>query len=365
MSDQEQTEKQNPVALAAPPKDKRETASTAIAAAAQASIQMRSFMAIERPRNMLQVRDAILAECRLPGFAESAIYRKPVGKKKNDETGRWEEQFVEGLSVRYAESALRNFKNLYSSITAIFDDEDKALVRVTVMDLEGNATIETDVTITKTVERRELKKNQVPLATRKNSYGDTVYLLPATSDEVTIKTNAAVSKALRNAVLRLLPADLRDESEATCRETMAKKDAEDPKAATKKLFDSFSSIGVKPAQLHEYLGHQNDLQPSELTELRGIFLAIKTQETTWRDVMATKSPEEVDAEGNPVVNKQAQKTADVIQRAKERVANKTKPKEDKPTVVETAGEATPETKTEEPASTPPATQPRMREPGED
>src|SRR5690606_29143084 len=76
-----------------------ETAATSIAAAAKAAIEARYILALKRPRDWDTVRTRLLKECDRPGFADAAIYRKPVGKKKDPETGRYEQSFVEGLSV--------------------------------------------------------------------------------------------------------------------------------------------------------------------------------------------------------------------------------------------------------------------------
>lgn len=278
-----------------------ETAATAIAAAAEATIKARYVLAMRRPRDIDVVRTRLLKECKRPGFAEAALYRKPVGNKKNEQTGRWEKAFIEGLSVRFAEAAIRSVTNFYASATSIYDDPQKGIVRVTVMDLETNATIETDVHVSKTVERRSLKDGQQALGQRLNSYGDVVYIVQATDDEVLNKTNALVSKALRNGVLRLLPGDIQDECEAQCRATQAKADKEDPEAARKKLFDGFAAIGIMPNQLKEYLGHNNDLQPAELRSLRGIYSAIRDGETTWQAIVDAKEGADPKPVAKPVV----------------------------------------------------------------
>ncbi len=295
-----------------------ETAAIAIAAAAKASIEARYILAMKRPRDWDTVRTKLLKECERPGFAEAAIYKKPVGSKKNEETGEWEKQFIEGLSVRFAEAAIRNVSNFYSSATSIYDDLDKAIVRVTVMDLESNATIEMDVHVTKSVERRSLKKGQRPIAQRVNSYGDAVFIVAATDDEVLNKTNALISKALRNGVLRLLPGDIQDECEEKCRATQRNRDAQDPAAAKKRLFDGFAALGIMPDQLKDYLGHVGELQPAELADLRGIYSAIRDGETTWAAIVEAKTPNG-DGEKNGAA---AKKVDELLEKHKAKAANK-------------------------------------------
>jgi len=263
-----------------------ETAAAAVAASAKATIEARYIVAMKRPRNMDNVRTLLLRECRRPGFAEAARYRKPVGRKYNEETRQWEAAHVEGLSVRFAEAAMRLMGNLSVEAASLYDDAQKVIVRVSVTDLETNAVVTTDVTVAKTVERKTLKKGQRALRERLNSYGDKVFLVEATDDEVLNRVNALASKAKRNAVLSLLPADIRDECDETCVRVMHDADAKDPDAAKKKLLDAFAGIGVLPGSLAEYLGHDTaQLAPAELAELRATYAAIRDGETTWSAVV--------------------------------------------------------------------------------
>lgn len=284
-----------------------ETASTAVAAAEKTAIEARHILAKRFPRDWENVRVKLLAECKRPGFADAAIYRKPVGRKFDEATNQWVEKFVEGLSVRFAEAALRHMGNVYTSFKSIYDDDDKSIVRTTVMDLESNFTSEGDVTVRKTVERSKLKKGQVPLSRRVNSYGEPVFLVPATDDELLNKVNALNSKALRNGAMRILPGDIQDECEALCRKVQADRDAKDPDAARKALFQAFADQGIMPAALKAYLGATGDtLQPAQLAELRAIYAAIRDGETTWNEVVAAKEAEAAQAQGQAAQGGHAQ-----------------------------------------------------------
>lgn len=341
-----------------------ETASVAIAAAAKATIEARYIIAMKRPRDLDVVRQKLLKECERPGFAEAAIFRKPLGSKFNDETGKWEKQYAEGLSVRFAEAAKRCLTNIYWSAVSIYDDQEKSVVRVTVMDLESNDTGETDIHVSKTVERSKLKEGQRPLAERVNSGGKKVYVVPATDDEILNKVNALISKAFRNNLLRIVPGDIQDECEEKCRATQADRDKKDPGAAKKKLFDAFAGIGVMPDALKEYLGHPNDLAPSELAELRAIFSAIRDGETTWAAIVDAKSP----AEGTEKNGAAQKKVEDLIDKHKTKQAAKGKGDEK-----DKAQAKTPEGSAGTPSETPAQGQPtepkteakQGREPGQD
>src|SRR4029077_1955184 len=101
---------------------KAETAASALAAQAAAAVQARHIVAIKYPRNIDRVRVLLLKACERPLFAEKAIYCKPLGKQLNKKTGRWEEAFAEGLSIRFAEEAVRTLGNAITEAKIVYDD---------------------------------------------------------------------------------------------------------------------------------------------------------------------------------------------------------------------------------------------------
>lgn len=259
-----------------------ETASTAVAAQAKALVEARYIMAIRRPRDMDTVREKMLKECKRPSFAAVARYVKPIGKDKT----KW----PTGPSIRFAEAAVRNMTNITVETMTVYDDRQQRIVRVTVTDLEANVPYSQDVTITKTIERRNTKQGDTVLSTRSNSYGDTLYILEATDDDIQNKQNALISKAVRTLGLRLIPGDIVDECMSLVVETQRTEDAQDPDAAKRRLFDSFATIGVSVEQIKEYLGHAaTSLTPAETADLRALFAAIRDGEATWRDAMDGKA----------------------------------------------------------------------------
>ena len=255
-----------------------ETTSTAVAAQVQAAIQARYVMALKRPRDLFQVRAQLLKECQRPGFAESAMYAKPVGGKA-----------VTGLSVRFAEAAIRCMTNMAVEVMSIYDDPKKKITRVTVTDTEANVPYALDLTIEKTVERSKVATNQPYISVRINSYGKPTYLVEATEGDLVVKENALISKAVRTLALRHLPGDIQDECKAAINTTLTNKAAQDPDAERKKLLDAFATLRVEPKDLTEYLGHDvGKIVPAELVELRQVYSAIKAGEATWVQVLADK-----------------------------------------------------------------------------
>lgn len=253
-------------------------ATAALVAKARAEIEARYTMAMHRPRRMDQVRQNIMMECRRPGFAKAAIYKKPIGDG------------VFGLSIRFAEAAARHFGNIAMEVTQIYDDEDSRIMRVSATDLETNVVWPMDVTIAKTVERRHLKRGQQCIAQRTNSYGDLVYIVPASEDDLLTKQGALVSKALRVCILRIIPGNLQDEAYDICNEILKDAAAKDPDEARNSMCDSFAELHVMPAQLEEWLGHELAIAtPAEIEQLRRMYVAIRDGEGTWPEMLAARA----------------------------------------------------------------------------
>ncbi len=258
-----------------------ETASAAVAAAAQAQIQAAYTMALHRPRDLDHVRVNLLKDCARPSFAEVARYRKPIGRG------------VEGPSIRFVEAALRRLGNVDSSSVVTLDDDHKRIVQVTVIDLEANYRQSESVTIRKEIERTSRIAGRDVLAQRPNSRGGTVYTYTAIGeDEIADKVAAAVSKAMRRCGLRVIPGDITEECMVAVRRTKQDAAAKDPDAERHALADAFSGLGVLPKDLTAYLGHDlAKCSPVEITELRDVYTAIRDGEVTWVEILSHKQGE--------------------------------------------------------------------------
>jgi len=143
-----------------------------------------------------------------------------------------------------------------TEVTTLYEDESLRRVRISALDLETNAQFTRDVQIKKTVERKSKKgREHEIISERKNSYGETVYILEATDDELYVKESAWVSKVLRNEGLRLIPTDIIEEGMAIARKTVADRVLQDPEGEKKKLLDAFSSLGISPKEIKKYIKH--------------------------------------------------------------------------------------------------------------
>lgn len=255
-----------------------EISATTLAAEIEAVVKAKFAVAQARPRDIDMARSRILKSCRRPGFARAARYSKPVAGKP-----------IQGPSIRFAEEAVRAMHNIDISVRTIFEDADRRKIRVDCIDLEANTGYSAEALLQKTVERRKLREGQTPLGSRVNSYGDTVYLIEATEDEMLTKTNAIVSKVIRTQGLRLVPADIVDEAMEECIRTSRNADAKDPDGARRRILDSFDALGVTPDDLKTHLGiDPQHLQPKGIEELRKLYQAISDSETTWQEVVREK-----------------------------------------------------------------------------
>lgn len=256
-----------------------ETAAQAVAAREQAAIQARYIMAIQRPRKVETFRVKLLEECKRTGFAEVARYSKPMGGTN-----------IEGPSIRFVEAALRYFQNIDVNVSTVYDSPEMRICRVVVTDMEGNLGYATEIQVQKTVERKNGKGREV-IGERTNTYGDKVYIVVATDDEILVKQAALVSKAIRTQGLRLLPGDVVEEAQQLVIATMSKGVVDDPKAAIRKLIDAFAEYRITPDDLVSYIGKPLDrMQPKDITKLRTIFSAIRDGETNWDEVMEEENP---------------------------------------------------------------------------
>ena len=240
----------------------QDATTAALAAQSQARIQARVLVALNRPRNPDTVRQNLLNLCESSAFAESAVYVLPRG------------QGVEGLSIRFAEEAARLHGNLDIETPVIAENDERMVVRVSCTDLETNTSYMTDLSISKTVERKS-KKGEV-IRERLNSKGETIYIVRANESDFTTKKNAEISKAMRTQILRLLPEQLKAEAKARLDQVRQANVPQDPEARRRKLVDAFGKIGIDAEALTRFVGRPlSTLTAEDFTSLQGVWSAVK------------------------------------------------------------------------------------------
>jgi len=257
-----------------------EHAAIQVAATAKAEVEAAFIIALKMPRNKEQSRVEILDSCKNLIFAEKVLYKKPVGGGKS----------IEGPSIRFAEEAIRTWGNVKIQHYTIYEDAERRLSMVNVIDLEKNISYSKQMVIEKTVERKN-SKGRIIMSERLNSYNERVFIVAATDDELRNKEAAMLSKEIRNASLRIIPQDIIDEAIETTRKTIITKAANDPQAEKKKIIDSFNSIGLKPIELEKYLNSKIDtISPAQIVDLRAIYTSIKDGQSVWKDYVDEAEP---------------------------------------------------------------------------
>ena len=263
-----------------------ELSAIAVAAAAKAEVEASYVMALKKPRNDEDARIGILNVCKNPIFAEKAIYKKPVGG-----------QTIEGPSIRFAEEMLRHWGNVKTLQSCIFEDELKRIVKITVIDLESNLSYSKEVTVEKKVERKDAKGREV-IGERTNSYGQKVFIVRATEDEMQNKEAALASKLIRNNGLRLIPEYIIQEAMETAAAAMKARVNKDPEAEKRKVLDAFAQLGIRPSEIEKYLKHKIDqVTPAEILDLRQVYSALKDGQARWSDYV--QSPDAASAPEMP------------------------------------------------------------------
>lgn len=291
----------------------------------EAKFKSACVLARQFPRDIDRVRVSILKECARPGFAEVGMYSLPRADKS-----------IEGLSVHFANMLERQLGNLDVSVVVVSDEELRRTIEVTVIDLESNVREAQQATFARTVERRGKKRNGkveppdgVVVGERLNSYGEKVYVVRATDEEMLIKQNAISSRIRRNKLLNCCPRDVLDEALTLVKKTKLAAVKADPDAARTKLIDAFASVGVMPDALKSYVLETykvtlERVKDENLADLRGIYNSVSEGRLTWDELIATAAGEKAVTKTGEVV------TAPNVERKEKDMVPVTEPKPEEP-----------------------------------
>lgn len=213
----------------------------------------------KNPRSLRLFIDRLTELCTLTEeVAASCTYSLPRGGKR-----------VVGPSVRFAELVVTSYRNLHVSTTIIDVDDDAAVVRGAVLDLEANTLTEGDI-------RRRVTKKK----------GTT----KADEDMKNLAVASGTAIAYRNAVFKAVPRALwedvwhRSQEAATGKGTMVER--------RKAALGLYAKYGATEDQVLHALGRKGieEITEDDLRHLRGMVTAIRTGELTIED--ALRPPEE-------------------------------------------------------------------------
>jgi hypothetical protein len=270
-------------ALATRSEQSYELAPTAGAAEKQFEIQSAIIIARRFPRNEDQAFARLMKAAMRHSFADEASYSFKRGKKKDEATGRWVDNFVEGPSVNLAREAARVWGNIRYGLEVIRDDEETRQVRGWAWDLESNVKVTAEDDFKKLVQRKQYDGN-----------GKATGTAWVTADERDLRelTNRRGAILIRNCILQILPSDLIDEAGRKCDETLKNKAAADPDGERKKIILAFSGLNITPEMLEQKLGHKlAECSPTEIAELRKIYKSIADGNSTWAEYVEPKKSE--------------------------------------------------------------------------
>jgi len=299
----------------------RETASMALAAQAEAEVKARFAMAKYSPRNQAQFRVQFLAACKRKQFADlkTAVYTL-----ERWDSRKGEKVLIQDAGIALIDEAIKFYGNVSVDTVTVHDDENMRMIKVIVTDLETNLTKSDTITISKTMERRKLRKGQEAISSRTNSEGVKTYTVRASESDLWPIEKALVAKARRNVERQLMPRDIIDEGVKTILETRLAQAVEDPEAERRKVYDAFAEIGIRPADLEKHLGHSLDtISPAEIVDLRGLYASIRDGHTVWAEVIA--EDEEPEAEEKPKKPSPAEKIKKAVDKKKSKTKAKPKP----------------------------------------
>jgi hypothetical protein len=272
--------------------------SLAAQAQERAQIETAAMIASMKPnRDLDTFRATVMRTVEDPAIAATWFYRRPAGRKYNPATREWEEEMIEGPSIRAAEILMQAYGKLFESSRHIYEDRERVLLANTVIDLEAVNVESSDMMIEKTVERKNPREGQEVVGQRATSTGGLVYRVLASPDEIRIKVSAERSRLKRNGILAQIPRGIVDEIGLKVKSILSAEHQRDPNAARKKIFERFATLGITADMLKTYLDDKLEtVTERHIDLLAGMFNSLKDGEYTWSELVAIKNaPAEGDA----------------------------------------------------------------------
>lgn len=229
----------------------------ALAQITKAEIDQQIATAHAYPRSIARFQKRALEMVTLDEeTAESCIYSRPVGKKK-DENGNWVTEYAEGMSIRLAEIVGACYGNLRVGAMMVEMNPRYVKARGYAHDLESNFANASEV-IEATVD-----KNGNPYSERMRA----------------VVAKAALSKARRDATFTVVPKALCKALETAARQT-AIGDASTLGKRRAAVMSWVNKLGIDPARVFAALNitGEADIGIDQLTTLTGLKTSIKDGE---------------------------------------------------------------------------------------
>lgn len=227
-------------------------------------------MAVQVPRDLKAVADAVLYEAALAG--EDFIYAWTV-KSFNKDTQQYEPSLIEGTSIDGAMILLRNWRNAVCEPELVEDMPGHWILKATFIDLENGFT-----------HARLFRQRKA------ESHGK--YDNERAQD---IAFQIGQSKAIRNTVVKALPSWLIAKAVETSKLAAAKQ-YQNVRASIPVAVEYAKSLGVTEEQLQRKVGKKfADWLPTDLVLLKMVFKGIKEGQTSVAAEFSEDAPKQPEA----------------------------------------------------------------------
>lgn len=211
-----------------------------------ASIQGAIFMARKFPRDEQSAKNRILAACKRPGLAFSAIYKYARGGAN-----------VEGPSIRLAETLAQAWGNIDYGIRELEQEDGESVVEAYAWDLETNT--------------RQTKRFVVPHK-RHTKSGDIALNDPRDIYEMVANNGA---RRLRACILGVIPSDIAEMAVDACKFTQTS-NVQVNKDSIDKLLVAFAEYGIIKEMIEVRVMRNIDAIDAYLmNELRNIYISLR------------------------------------------------------------------------------------------
>jgi len=222
-------------------------------------------IAIQRPRNEDKILAAAKAELeRYPSMADEAIYSKPAGKNKEGK-----DVYVEGLSIRAAESLANRWSNSAYGCEITGEDDNAIYLAAIFMDYENN---------TRHVIQRRVSK------TYKKAQSTTI--VAYSPDRLDMKVAAETSKGLREVILRSIATGLKKEYEHHAYRVLEMQPLDQRRLA---IAARFKEVGVKKDAIEKKMEKKiEELTQDDLKILSGLLNAIREGEVSATEALGVE-----------------------------------------------------------------------------
>lgn len=226
---------------------------------AAAEIHAKISIAKSFPRNMVQIKSALQRECNELAVANGAFYSFGRGSS-----------MASGLSIRAAEMLARCFTNIDYGVIELSRTKS-------VKDGKGNIVIPGEsemMAFAWDVENNVRKEIKFTVSAVRDRKGGGQSL--DTERDIYENNSNMGTRRLRNCILALVPAELKQLAEDMCKKTLSGGTGKSLAQRAEQMVMTFAGIGVTTEMIEGKLGHTIDsINADDIATLSGVWQALK------------------------------------------------------------------------------------------